>query len=363
MGIWRWIAIGCIAFMVFWLAACSDEGSPFNVSDAGGGDTDTDGDTDVDSDSDTDGDTDGDTDADTDADTDSDSDTDTDTDSDSDTDTDTDSDSDTDTDTDTDSDTDVDCLPFGFSVSENVVMDSNAFIDSFDSTLGPYGGTNVSAEATVSANSTVNCAYQLSSAAINGDAWVGPGGDPAEVICLEFGAEVTGGTFALDAPVAIPLNTEPSGMPASEGDKVVEFSAEEFWSSDRHFDDLSVTSNAAITISGNPRVLVDGNALVSSGSIELAEGSSLRLYVSGNLTVEFSSELNTVEADPSRLVIYMLGSNEVVIDSNSSAYAAAFNPEGTLVVSSGEFHGAFVGHALDASFNAGLHHDLNLTCP
>ena len=335
-----WITM-VVSVVFAWAPACGHEPARFEADAGTGADSDTD--------------------ADTDADTDVDADTDTDTDADTDTDSDTDTDADTDTNTDTD--TYVDCVPFGFLVVDTVTMGSSAFVDSFDSTLGPYGGGTATAEATVATNSSAGCAYDLSSAEIRGDAWVGPGGDPAEAICLEFGASITGDAHVLDGLVPLPVIEPPGGMPAGEGDFSLAFSSVATWGEDHHYDNLSVESNSTVTVSGDVRVLVDGNAHVSSGAIQLAPSSSLRLFVSGSLIIEFSSEINTDEADPSRLGIYGLGSNDVAISSSSSVYATIVHPEGELVVSSSNFHGVFVGRAIDASFSAGLHQDLALTCP
>lgn len=64
---------------------------------------------------------------------------------------------------------------------------TSSFIDSYDSSVGPYGGANVHKTARVATNTTTSCRIDLDNADIEGDVFIGPDGVPSTVVCTAMG--------------------------------------------------------------------------------------------------------------------------------------------------------------------------------
>ncbi len=93
----------------------------------------------------------------------------------------------------------------GISVVSTVVLATGTTVDSYDSSLGAYGGSNVGSAARVATNSTQTGAVNLGTGAkISGNAYVGPGSDPNKVVKLGTGAKVTGTKENLSSAQAMP---------------------------------------------------------------------------------------------------------------------------------------------------------------
>src|SRR5688500_6086953 len=96
-------------------------------------------------------------------------------------------------------------------------IDSTVPVDSYDSSLGAYGGTNVSSKAVIATNSVLPAAVTVESA-IKGDVYSGVGSVPATSIVVA-GGSVTGVRAAMTTSMAIPSPPAwPTDVPASVGD-------------------------------------------------------------------------------------------------------------------------------------------------
>jgi hypothetical protein len=94
--------------------------------------------------------------------------------------------------------------------SPAITLTTGAYIDSYNSTSGGYGGSNRANNAHVSTNSTANGGVSLGTGAtIGGSVWVGPAADPNRVVALGTGASVTGSKTNLSQTVATPTITAP----------------------------------------------------------------------------------------------------------------------------------------------------------
>ena len=91
---------------------------------------------------------------------------------------------------------------YGAAIKGAINLASSIPIDSYDSSLGAYGGTNISSKAVLATNSVLPAAVTVGSA-IKGDVYSGLGSVPATSIVVA-GGSVTGVRAAMTTSMAIP---------------------------------------------------------------------------------------------------------------------------------------------------------------
>ncbi len=187
----------------------------------------------------------------------------------------------------------------------------NATFDTWDSSLGPYGGTNV--------------------------------GPPPVV--------QTGSTMPV---IALPTNLGPSVGNLTLDDQTV--------SSDIHCDDLTISDT--VIISGHRTVLCEGSFIMATLSdMVILPGSSLDLYVTDDVTFMPQTSLNARPTTglPYLVTIYYTGTDEIRISQpHGIVYATVIAPNGHMeVMPNSGFFGNFIGKSLEIQPNAGFHVDTN----
>lgn len=240
---------------------------------------------------------------------------------------------------------------------------SNADFDSYNSGAGFYGGSNVSHNAVVASNAIgSNIITLYSGGTIFGDAYIGPGGNPA-VGFSTWGSTITGEKGTLDELIDMPNPIEPTGLPfdgSHEGDFPPHdwTGGERIIDSDHYFNNISIWSSY-ITVNGNVKVLLNRDLNVGFGrSIRISPGSSLDLYVKGNCDI--GGDLNSYhERLPSNLRIYMLGNNKSFNTWGSgNVYALLDSPNCNVSLwGSGQFYGRM--KAKNLSGGCKVHVDLD----
>lgn len=237
---------------------------------------------------------------------------------------------------------------------------AQCFIDAFDPSAGAYGGTNVlNDRAVISTNATGSQKIKIGTATIRGHVRVGPGGNPASVIALYPPGQITGTRTALAAAVPMPTITFPNGMPASSG----------YWSlytgtttlnANRRVSGISLSGNSTVLRVTAPVILqVDGSMYLSGASeLQIADGGSLDLYISGSLGVYNFCQLNMNTGDPGRLRIFV--SDSVVLTERARLCAEVRSPSGSMEMWGGgnpgsEFFGTYVGRSFRMGDHAQFH--------
>ncbi len=172
----------------------------------------------------------------------------------------------------------------GMAADDRLRLSDRAIVDSYDSSLGPYGGANVSSRAAVSTNATSNDVLVVASnAQLSGDAYCGVGGDPA--IAMQINGLVSGTRSSMSTNVFMPANGAPSGMPASQGNKV--YLSNRTWNSDQKFKSLSLLGNCTVWVVGDVRVQCTGTLLVRNRArIVVPAGSSLTIHARRNVYID-----------------------------------------------------------------------------
>ncbi len=241
------------------------------------------------------------------------------------------------------------CSGSGAGIVVNNVVDiiNQGRVDSYDSSIGPYGGANVHSLAKVWTNTVVPDSVNVTNNSdVFGDLLIGPGGNLATVINMSPNSDIWGTTGTMAAVVPMPVLFEPN-IGASVGNRVYNTSGVQILSSNLHCNELTIQGGAVVRISGNVTIVADGQVQIAGGRLEVPPGSTLKLYV--KYRAFFSSAGNGSPHDPSATRVYLLASNFVRVSNNvpGQLHAQVYAPIGELQIDqSAQFHGTFVGRTL-----------------
>lgn len=258
---------------------------------------------------------------------------------------------------------------FGAFGKEFLHMDSNARVDSYNSSLGTYAS-----QATSGSGSTQH-------ALTNGD--VGSNGDVGmdqnskvwgdaiagmnHTTTVLGNAFVTGSTTPATADVEFPTITVPTYT--SYGN--VTFSSNTtIASSDRTYGTLRVGSNKTLTING-PANFVISNLTMNSGSQIVINDTNgpVTFYVLDNFIMNSNSLLYPASLKPINFTLNILGDNvinpevnvqldTIDFDSNSKIWGVVYAPNANVVFDSNfELFGSMMARSLDIDSNASFHFD------
>jgi hypothetical protein len=255
---------------------------------------------------------------------------------------------------------------------EGVTMDSNAFVDSYDSSLGPYGnqdnnGSGSSSYANANGNVGSNADISLrSNSVIHGDATPGPAGS----VSIVGNAEVSGATVASVAlqdmpPLEIPTGTSLGNYSLSGTGSL---GPGTFF-----FDDFTLTSNSTLNVTG-PITLVVNSATLNSNAemlIDAANGGA-EIYVYDDFILDSNTLLTATSFDPADVTLNLNSDNvidpdneidldAVDFDSNAKMYGTIYAPNAYVEINSNfELFGAVVARRVHLDSNSKVHFDENL---
>lgn len=204
-------------------------------------------------------------------------------------------------------------------VIDNITVNSGGYIDAYDASAGPYGGSNQQLNVRVFTDTTSSGDIRLDNATIYGDVIVGAGADPNSVINLSNGATITGTTSASSTTATIPTYDAPSGFPTSLGNTTLS-SVTSTWSSDIHYDDLTIRNSSTITVSGDVRVRVSGDFELNNSDIVLDAGASLVIWVGEKFDMLSGATINNDTTRPGDLEIILYGDSvnyDFTVDSST----------------------------------------------
>lgn len=240
-------------------------------------------------------------------------------------------------------------------IKDEITIQNTAFIDGYDATAGAYSSSNRYLDTSVSSNAVDIDHVDLNNADIYGDVYVGSGSDPADVVRLQSGASISGSQSAQASNVTIPNPGTPSGFGSSAGNTSYD-NTDVTWSSNQHFDNLTIRNTSVVTVSGNVEVRISGMLNLDNGDIELDPGATLTLHVGDNITVQNTSTINNDTTRPMDVTISQYGDNkDVMIDdatvvgslhvsddftirNNSHLYAVTLTCDDDLLMNNAEIH-------------------------
>lgn len=253
---------------------------------------------------------------------------------------------------------------YGLFGDEGLDVVGAAYIDSYDSKKGAYGGDNVGEKGHSGTNATFQgCIGLRNNATIYGSVFVGPGADPENVIVIQNNSEIKGVQEALLTEELLPSVPPPEGLPY-QGDYLLPVNSEDAILSSGEYSSFRLMPNSTVTILTDVILYVSGDFRMDSNSnLIITYGSSLTLYLGGTFIQRSESEINNLTMDPTKLLIYGTDSFNGLMEwrSNASFYGAVYVPRADVQYdSNADFYGSLIGKYIEIFSNARFHYDLAL---
>jgi len=253
---------------------------------------------------------------------------------------------------------------YGIFGDEGLDVVGAAYIDSYDSRKGAYGGDNVGEKGHSGTNATYQgCIGLWNNATIHGSAFIGPGADPENMIVIQNNSEITGVQEALLEEKSLPSVPPPEGLPF-RGDYILPVNSEDAILSSGEYSLFKLMPNSTVTILTDVILYVSGDFRMESNSdLVIAYGASLTLYLGGSFIQRSESAINNLTMDPTKLLIYGTDSFNGLMEwnSNTSFYGAVYVPRAEIQYdSNADFYGSLIGKYIELFSNARFHYDLAL---
>jgi hypothetical protein len=249
---------------------------------------------------------------------------------------------------------------YGAFASDRVLLNDDAYIDSYDSSVSPWSSEGAIRNGHVGTNRTGGNSIRLRRrTTIYGDAVVGPGGNPSTDINVAPSAQITGVTGSLAAA----RDMTPRGMPAGGGapyDLLLQNNEITIFTQGTYrLNRIRLTDDASISISGEVTLYVEDRIRIEDrGAINIQPGGSLTIYAARELIVRNRGKLNPTE-DPEKLIIFGTPSfNSIQFTGNSLMHGAIFAPNAnTTIQTNAEIFGSVIADRVTIEDDAKLHYD------
>lgn len=250
----------------------------------------------------------------------------------------------------------------GVACYDRAYLNSYALVDSYDSSRGAYGPANNAESATLSSNSTADRRVYLNShSRLEGDAYVGIGGDPDTGVYVNSFSYITGQRAAATAPATLPDMTPPGDMPAVNGELNLTGSTTFLVDQDLHYRDLNLRNDSILQVQGHRRIQVDRYfRMYNNARVEIAPGSSLTLWVGNHGDLYNDTRLNDDSAATGRLTVYLYGNNRRFRMRNNARAAGTVYTRGDFRLDNDAvFYGrALAGDDVELYNNSAFHADI-----
>jgi type II secretory pathway pseudopilin PulG len=249
---------------------------------------------------------------------------------------------------------------YGTFASGRVLLNDDAYIDSYDSSVSPWSSEGAIRNGHVGTNRIGPNSIRLRrQTTIYGDAVVGPGGNPSTDINVAPSAQITGTTSSLAAARDMTPRTMPAGggVPYDlllQGNEITTFTEGTY-----RLNRIELTDDASISISGDVTLYVEDTILIEiRGVINIQPGGSLKIYAAKELLVIDRGTLNPTE-DPENLIIFGTTSfNRIQFMSNSLMRGAIFaSNANTTIQGNAEIFGSVISNRVTIQDDAMLHYD------
>ncbi len=237
-------------------------------------------------------------------------------------------------------------------------------IDSYDSSKGGYGGTNVGSAATVSTNATSSQVVQVTDfGVVKGSVAIGPGGNTSTAIYKDSVSTITGARTTLSTAQPMVAPAAPTNLGPSIGNLKFSGSGTDVISGNLHLNSLEIKHSARVQIQGNVTILVEGTVSIHDSStwLEVLPGASLKLYHKGGLTVWGNADCVVNGANLSRLQFINLGTANVVLDSAVVEGVILSPNAGVLIDDYSQFYGAVMAKSISVTDGSDVHQDVNIS--
>ena len=247
---------------------------------------------------------------------------------------------------------------YGLLAKQTVIVEENILLYGYDSDTG-----STDTELAMGTISTAPDSIILGGGGsiIDGDVFVGHDGDIGTVI-QNSGTVINGQTYALNKEIPFPVITPPSlpdmGTMDITGATVIGPA------DNGKYAGIVLLSTGMLEINGGDVVLyVTGDVVMNSGSqIQVDAGSSLTLYVEGDLTGDSLNnvEINNYTGIPGDFKLCLLGTSEPYIEfiNNSDLFMAIYAPNTDVIFKNNtNFRGSIVARSIYMKNNSVFYYD------
>lgn len=216
-----------------------------------------------------------------------------------------------------------------------VKIKDDAALDSYNSSLGAYGGENVHSNATVGSN-TPSASKKIEiedDAVVNGDVFCGYQTDPAQRIEVEDDAVVTGTISSLSAAKTYAPATAPTGLP-SLGNRKVENGSTVDISSSGKYGTFEIAEKSTVNITADVTLHLTTKLKIGDGcTLNVAAGAKLTIVLDNNddttLNMHANARVTTASHIPSDLSIVgtTKATGDLTFKSQSDFYGSIYLPK------------------------------------
>jgi hypothetical protein len=247
---------------------------------------------------------------------------------------------------------------YAIAVKKNLVLYPNTEVNGYNSTTGEtdipvqIGTNSVGDDSAIVMNDTY----------VNGDVFVGPGGDPAEVI--KSRGEITGSTYQLGQEIYFPPVSPLEGLADKGSIDLVSTSitiqpkdSGIYSSIDLNLLTLTKKEINSGVIAPPANIVIDGGDVVMhvTGDIDLGNscemiimpGSSLTMYVDGDWVTRTFAGVNNLNGIPSDFTLYGTGDPGQKLDlkAKNEFYGRVYAPDAQVdIKANGDIFGSFTAH-------------------
>jgi len=224
-----------------------------------------------------------------------------------------------------------------------VELMGSAWTDSYDSRKGAYGaaGNPPKGNGDVSTDSTTAAIVSINpNSTINGDVFVGPGGDTGTAI--DNKGTISGDQETESAAWVMPLSAIPSGVTnqgslSISGNKVTTLNEGTYW-----FSSLSISGNGQLQINGAVKIYVTGSIDIGGNGVATASNLPTNLLMYGTVDPTDSTKKCT----------------SVSIHGNGDLHGAIYAPDADIQASgNAAVYGSLTGKSVKINGNGGFHYD------
>ena len=217
----------------------------------------------------------------------------------------------------------------------SIQMSGNVILDSYDSRLGSYESQAPRSNGDLGTNTAGAGMVMMSgNVRVKGDAIVGPGGNPSQVITTSGHVVIEGSRTAASALRALDPVQLPSGC-TNQGS-------------------LSLSGNTTLTLTGGTYCYSSVNI---AGNGRLIFTGPASFYVTGNFTLGGNGFISSNDL-PANLKLFVQGTRTVAINGNGNIYGVVYAPQsGVNISGNGWIYGSATGNTLQQSGNGQVHYD------
>lgn len=246
----------------------------------------------------------------------------------------------------------------------NVNFDKEIITDSYNSKNGAYGPGNKEKNGGIGTDSTEAGSIKLSGEGIHiyGDAIVGPGGYPADVI---DGETIYGNQVASPTPVNPQPKSVPTGLTVQPDITVAAGKTYTITASDEYkgeYNSIKLGKSATLIINANATLYIKNILDFDKESqLKIPSGKSAQIYL-GNVNFSLDKEvaINNESKDPTKFGVYGTSNftGTIQIKKETEFYGVIHAPNGTIDINKeAKVYGALVARQVTIYKESAIHFD------